>query len=118
VLSSAELREIWAALQDDGYSDIVRLLMLTGQGREEFDVRWSEFDFNKSLIVFPPPRTKNKLEHVVPMSDPVKGILKKRTRIVGRDLVFGLGNGGFSGWSKSKERLDQRMLDARAERIR
>ncbi len=55
VLSPAELREIWAALKNDTYGDLVRLLMLTAQRRDEFgDVRWSEIDFNKSLIVFPP----------------------------------------------------------------
>jgi integrase len=64
------------------------------------------------LIVFPPARTKNKLEHVMPMSNPVKAILEKRNRIAGRDLLFGLGNGGFSGWSKSKERIDERIMEA------
>jgi integrase len=119
VLSDTELREIWAALNDDGYGDIVRLLMLTGQRRDEFgDVRWSEIDFNKSLIVLHPSRTKNKLEHVVPMSDRVKAILKKRPRVKDRDLVFGLGNGGFSGWSKSKERLDERILEARGKKAK
>jgi integrase len=114
VLTWAELREVWAGLQDDGYGDIVRLLMLTGQRREEFGgVRWSEIDFDKSLITFPPARTKNGLEHDVPMSDRVRAILEKRSRIVGRDLVFGTGKGGFSGWSKSKERLDHRIMEAR-----
>jgi Arm DNA-binding domain len=35
VLSDAELREIWAAHRGDAYGDIVRLLMFTGQRREE-----------------------------------------------------------------------------------
>ena len=114
VLTWAELREVWAALQGDGYGDIVHLLMLTGQRREEFGaIRWSEIDFDKSLITFPPARTKNGLEHNVPISDRVRAILKKRSRIVGRDLVFGTGKGGFSGWSKSKERLDHRIMEAR-----
>jgi integrase len=65
------------------------------------------------LITLPPTRTKNKLEHKVPMSNPVVAILKKRKRIAGRDLFFGIGNGGYSGWSKAKEKLDQRILDAR-----
>jgi hypothetical protein len=38
---------------------------------------------------------------------------RDRKHIVGRDLVFGTGEGGFSGWSKAKEQLDQRLLEAR-----
>jgi integrase len=34
----------------------------------------------------------------------------------GRDLIFGRGEGGFSGWSKSKQRLDQRVAKANAGR--
>jgi integrase len=115
VLTWAELREVWAAaLRDDDYGDIVRLLMLTGQRREEIGaVRWSEIHFDKSLITFPPARTKNGLEHDVPMSDRVRAIFKTRSSIIGRDLVFGTGKGGFSGWSKSKERLDHRIMEAR-----
>jgi integrase len=118
VLSEPELREIWAALKDDAYSDILRLLMLTGQRREEIGaLRWSEIDLEAVLITLPAARTKNKLEHLVPISGPVRDILKDRHRIVGRDLVFGQGEGGFSGWSKSKERLDARLLDARRKAL-
>jgi integrase len=116
VLSESELRAVWSALRDDAYGDIVRLLMLTGQRREEIGgLRWSEIDLDKGTIVIPPARTKNKREHVVPISDPVRDILAGRHRVVGRDLVFGEGEGGFSGWSKSKERLDSRLLEARQE---
>lgn len=116
VLSEAELREIWAALREDAYSDIVRVLMLTGQRREEIGaLRWSEIDWDKGTIVLPPARTKNKREHVVPMSGATCDVLKARRRVVGRDLVFGEGEGGFSGWSKAKENLDARLLEARRE---
>jgi integrase len=117
VLSWAELREVWDALEDNDHGDVVRLLMLTAQRREEIGAldRVKEVDFDANLITFPPARTKNKLEHEVPMSDPVQAILKKRKRIAGRDLVFGIGKGGFSGWSKAKEQLDQRILKARQE---
>ena len=119
VLSNDELREIWAALEDDAYGDIVRLLMLTGQRREEIGaLRWSEIDANGSAIVLPAARIKNGRrvkEHVIPMSDPAAEILRNRPRIAGRDLVFGLGAGGFSGWSKAKEELDQRVLEARRQ---
>jgi integrase len=69
-------------------------------------------------IELPEDRTKNKRPHVVPLSKPALAILEawpSRMSDTGkvRDLVFGIGERGFSGWSKSKERLDQRLLDAR-----
>jgi integrase len=114
VLSNAELQEIWSALQGDDYGDIVRLLILTGQRRGEVGgLRWSEVDLENGIITLPPARTKNKLEHIVPLSDAAAALLKARTRAGDRDLVFGQGEGSFQGWSNSKEALDERLLGAR-----
>jgi integrase len=121
VLTIAEMREVWEATanQDDDYNQIVRLLMFTLQRRDDIaDLkRVKETDFNTNLITLPPTRTKNKLEHKVPMSDPVVAILKRRKRIAGRNLFFGIGKGGYSGWSKAKEKLDQRILNARQAKL-
>jgi integrase len=108
VLRNDELRAIWQALPEGDYGDIVRLLALTGQRREEIgSLRWSEVDFDRGIIALPPSRTKNSREHIVPMSAPVRAILEARPKFHGRDLVFGIGEGGFSGWSRCKERLDE-----------
>lgn len=108
VLTDGELAAILAALGADQFSDIVRLLTLTAQRREEIGgLRWSEVDFERSLIVLPPERTKNRREHAVPLSPQARAILERWPR--GRDFVFGHGAGGFSGWSRCKERLDQRV---------
>jgi integrase len=116
VLSADELREIWAALLDDDYGAIVRLLVLTGQRREEIGgLRWSEVDFDRDLIALSSARTKNKREHEIPMSDSVRGILETRDRQADRDLIFGTGKGPFSGWSKAKETLEARLLLARTK---
>ncbi len=105
VLSETELRVIWNALGADDYGDIVKLLMLTGQRWDEIaSLRWSEtFD---EQIVLPAARTKNKKLHTVPLSEPARGILVKRLRRPDRDLVFGRGQGGFSGRTNSKRALD------------
>jgi integrase len=114
VLSEAELAEVWAALEDDQFGDIVRLLILTGQRREEIgSLRWSEVDFERGLIVLPPARTKNKRLHEIPLSPLARAIIKQQPR--SRDLVFGYGKGGFSGWSDCKAGLDQRLLDLRRD---
>jgi integrase len=107
VLVDAELKQIWKALPENDYSAIVRLLILTGQRRDEIaDLHWSEIDFDRGIITLPPHRTKNGREHVIPMSAMVTSILEGQIRREGRDLVFGNGHGGFSGFSKAKHALD------------
>jgi integrase len=43
--------------------------------------------------------------HEVPLSQPALNVLAK-PRTAGRDLIFGRGEGSFSGWSKAKDALD------------
>jgi integrase len=64
------------------------------------------------LIVLPGERTKNKLAHMVPLSEPAAAIIKRQPERKGRELVFGTGEGGFSGWSNCKERLDAAITKA------
>ena len=79
VLTEAELAEVWAALGNDGFSDVVRLLILTAQRREEIvSLRWSEIDFDKALLVLPPARTKNGRAHELPLSRQALAILEHR----------------------------------------
>jgi integrase len=114
VLTQAELAELWAGLPQGDFGEIVRLLALTGQRREEIGaLRWSEVDLDRGLIVLPAERTKNLRQHEVPLSRQAKAILERQPKRKGRDFVFGIGEAGFSGWSKSKERLDQALLAKR-----
>jgi integrase len=107
VLSPGELREIWTALPEGDYGTIIKLLVLSAQRRTEIgDLRWSEIDARRRTITLPSERVKNGRAHVIPIADPVRSILKARSRTNGRDFVFGYGDGGFSGWSRCKERLD------------
>jgi integrase len=57
VLMEPELAQLPGALGDDDFSDIVRLLILTGQRREEIGgLRWSEIDWGLSRGVKVLPR--------------------------------------------------------------
>src|SRR5262249_40278954 len=120
ILTSAELRELWSALEDEPnaqFADIVRLLILTGQRREEIGgLRWSEIE--RGLIVLPPTRTKNSRQHEVPLSRQAKAIIERQPKRKGRDFIFGIGELGFSGWSDCKARLDQALLAARRKHNR
>jgi integrase len=106
---------VWAALGADQFGDILRLLILTGQRREEIGgLRWSEVDFERALIVLQPARTKNKRLHEIPLSPQARAILERQPKRR-RELIFGRGEGGFSGWSVGKARLDRHLLATRQE---
>jgi integrase len=110
-LTPAELRLVWNATGDDDYGSIIKLLALTGQRESEIGgLRRSEI--HEALIILPPERTKNKRAHIVPLSSAALAIIDAQEKREDRDLIFGRGEGGFSGWSKSKERLDERIKKA------
>lgn len=114
VLSTGELVEVWNSLGFGDYAWAVKLLILTGQRREEIaGMRWSELDLKNCNWSIRPERTKNGRPHDVPLSDQAVAILRGIKKREGRDFVFGEGNGSFSGWSKAKVALDKRVLTAR-----
>lgn len=110
VLSDRELRLIYRHAGHGDYGAIIRLLMLTGQRREEAGaMAWPEIVPDRALWSIPADRTKNSLPHDVPLSAAAAEILRAVGRREGRELVFGSGEGGFSGWSKAKAALDARI---------
>ena len=113
VLADAELALIWqATAKDHDHDRIVRLLMLTGARREEVGgIEWSEID--GPLWTLPRARSKNGLPHEVPLGP--LALAQMPARRADRALAFGEGEGGFSGWSRCKARLDGRVQEARAK---
>jgi integrase len=110
VLTPSELRAIWSACAFDDHGRIVRLLMLTGQRREEVaGMAWSELSLDRALWTLPSSRTKNGRGHDVPLAETALAILAGVERREGRDLLFGESDGPFSGWSRCKARLDDRI---------
>jgi integrase len=107
-LSDDELAAIWKAAPESGYGRIVKLLMLTGQRREEIgSLRWSEINEAEAQIELPATRTKNRRPHIVPLSELALQVLQGQPQDADRDLVFGEGANGYSGWSRSKAALDK-----------
>ena len=108
ILADRELAAIWNAAPANDYGRIVQLLMLTAQRRDEIgSLRRPEIDTAAKLISLPGERTKNGRAHDVPMSDAAIAVLDAVTEREGSPLVFGSGEGGYSGWSKSKATLDE-----------
>jgi integrase len=81
VLTPDELRRLWRGLGTEPFSQIVRLLLLTGQRRNEIGhLRWAEVDLAARRIVLPPERTKNGRLHELPLSHQALAILERLPR--------------------------------------
>ena len=118
VLSDAEIALLWRAAGDIHwpFGPIVRMLLLTGQRREEVAaMRWSEVSVETRTWTIPKERAKNGVEHTVPLSTAALAILEALPRIKGRnDFVFSVtGTTRVSGFARAKTRLD-RAISARA----
>lgn len=115
-LSEAEMKQVWTASMKLGdYGRIVRLLLLTGQRRDEIGaLRWSEISIERRELSLPGLRTKNRRAHVVPLAPLALAQLPDRRGEC--DHLFGRFQGrSFSGWSKCKARLDKALGDGMQE---
>lgn len=113
-LTDPELRRIWLAAPPTHrcFGPIVRLLIVTGQRREEVSgLNWSELDREARLWTLPGNRTKNGEPNTVPLNslalvelDQMAGSEKWPRR--GR--VFATSSGaGFTAYAKGKKKLDR-----------
>jgi integrase len=108
-LSDSELRAVWLAADEirGPFGALVKLLILTGQRRDEVArMQWSEIDLARRLWVLPPERAKNNTRHEVPLSAPAIAILTALPRIGDRFVLTTNGEAPSSGYAKGKCRLD------------
>jgi Arm domain-containing DNA-binding protein/integrase-like protein len=72
ILTDHEMAIIWRELKNDDFGRILQLLILTAARRNEIgNLRWSEVDFDRGLVVLPAERVKNGFAHELPMSGAV-----------------------------------------------
>lgn len=114
VLSNNELRRVWLAAPGCHrcFGPILRLLILTGQRREEVTgMAWEELDRAAAMWRIPGVRTKNGEPHTVPLSTLAIEIidqLAKGDKWPRRGLVFTTSTGAaFTAHSKGKEKIDK-----------
>jgi integrase len=111
LLTMDELARIWCSLPAGDFGDILKLLTLLGQRRDEIALlEWNEVDLDRGVISLPASKMKNRRPHVVHLGPTSTAILQARSRGE-RPLVFGTGHSGFSGWSQSKARLGTRLVE-------
>lgn len=117
-LSLDEVAAVWDAAETLGPlgQSLVRLLILTGQRREEVTgVSWSELDFNRSkrewtsggLWTIPAARSKSKRDHVIPLGAAARAIIETRPQGAEGDFVFSATDGAtsFAGWRRAASTL-------------
>jgi integrase len=91
------------------FGPAIRLLILTAARRDEVgSMTFTEVNFAAKVWTLPAKRSKNGLEHVIPLSGAALSILESIPRIGKRDgFVFTTtGETAVSGWSKAKATLD------------
>jgi integrase len=129
ILTDDEIRDLWSAL-DSGAEDLpscypayIRALLLTAVRRAECaQMAWRETeqvrrdDFDGDVWTIPAARMKGKLDHAVPLTPAVLGLIgdiPKDTKA--RPFVFSTTGGGrpFSGYSKAKAALDKEIAKLR-----
>jgi integrase len=109
VLSDPELRAVWLAADEIGgsFGALVKLLMLTGQRRDEVaGMLWAEIDTEARLWSLARERVKNDSSHDVPLSKPAIEILEALPRIGSRFVLTTNGESPSSNYGKNKRRLD------------
>jgi integrase len=105
VLTEAEIKSLWAALADDDFGRIVKLLLLTGQRRNEIGfLQWSEVDLADATLTLPAARTKNGREYTLPLSRQALALFDGVPSERPRGLVFTSTN-----WASEKVKLDARL---------
>lgn len=116
ILTDDEIKLFWKAASSFEYpfGPMWRLLLLTGQRREEVAGmvrKETVLDGDKPLWTIPASRAKNGIAHAVPLS-PVAVEIIKALPIIGKAGFYftTTGDTHVTGYSRSKTRLDATML--------
>src|SRR4029077_18766119 len=106
VLADDELRAVWNAADQTGvFGAILKLLILTGQRRNEVArMEWAELDLETGVWTLPRERTKNGKLHTVPLSRQATALLDRLPQTSDRYLFSLNGERPFNGF-KAKGRL-------------
>jgi integrase len=110
VLTDDELRRVWQAAEGLGPLNgaVVRLLVLTGQRRNEVaHMQWGELDLEKRLWTLPRERVKNDRRHEVPLSPQAVATIQALPRISDRFVFSTNAESPVNDFGKNKGRLDE-----------
>jgi len=119
VLSHAEIKLLWRVCDNEGFpwGPMLKFLLLTGARRGEVAAMcWRELDdpSNPSVWTVPADRSKNRLKHRLPLSQPARDILAALPCFTHGDYVFTTTDGRrpVSGFSKTATRIRNALVTA------
>jgi integrase len=116
VLSDDELCWLWGACELVGapFGPLIKLLVLTGQRRDEVaSLEWSELDLKRRLWTMPREKAKNNRAHEIQLSDAAIEVLQSIPRFDPALVFTTTGTRPVSGFSKARGRIDAAMIEAR-----
>jgi integrase len=109
VLKDAELKSIWnaAAALKWPFEPMVKLLLLTGQRRDEVScMRWRDVDLESAIWTIPAEVAKNGKVHIVPLPRRALDIIRGLPRVGDAYVFTTTGKTAVSGFSRFKTKLD------------
>jgi integrase len=113
-LDDTELAVVWKGATALGFPfrPFFQLAILLGARRNELSgMQWREIDFDNAVWVLPKERSKNGLQHELPLAPQVVALLEALPRFDG-PFVFSSGETPVSGHSRAKKRLDKSIAAA------
>jgi integrase len=117
VLNDSEIKALWHATARLAYpaGDFVRLLLITGQRRDEVaHAQWHEFDLDAKAWSIPAARMKAAAPHLVPLSDLALDTLRTLPHFASGDFLFSYacGKTPLNNFAKLKARVDRLIAEA------
>ena len=112
ILADHELRIVWPLLSEAGtFGALLKTLLLTAQRRDEVaNMTWTEIGTDGTWTI-PAERYKTKRSNHVPLSTAALTVIEAQPNIIGCNYVFpSRTKTPFSGFGKSKARLDKDVL--------
>lgn len=79
---------VWRSIATESEADCLRFIALTGcRSSEATNLPWSEIDLDQRQWLLPAERSKNKRDHLLPLTDELVELLQRR-RAAGSSYVF------------------------------
>ena len=114
ILDDQEIKDVLTAVEqisnDACYARFIRLLLLTGQRRENVSHMVAD-EIKGDGWLIPAARNKTKIDHFLPLTTAARALIG--TRKNGFLISSDDGKTGFSGYSKAKAALDRKIAELR-----
>ena len=117
ILSDAELRALWTVTEAGGsFNALVRFMLLTAQRRGKCaGLQWNDIGDDGVWHIRPDETLAAREKGTagdLPLSDMALQVVRSQPRLKSNEFVFSGRVGHFKGFNRSKDRLDELLLEA------